>query len=115
MPRRRYIWDPKAAEGKGAMVEVDPNYQQAPGVHYVRGDTKGYLSVASGLWVDGTRARRNDLAATGCRPHEGREQEDKEAARQAAYREQKLDVVLTESAERAFAQLSPEKRRQLGD
>ena len=114
MTRRRYIWDPKAAEGKGAMVEVDPSYSQPPRVHYVRGDTKGYLSVASGLWVDGARARRDDLKRTGCRPYEGRAAEDAEASRQRAYAEARSDQKLTEHAERAYAQMSPEKRRQLG-
>lgn len=118
MTRKRYIWDPEAPDafgGKGAMVEVDPTYNQPPRVHYVRGDTPGYLSVASGLWVDGARARREDLKRTGCRPYEGRAAEDKEAARQRAYAEQKSDAKLHERAERAFSQLSPEKRRALGD
>ena len=118
MPRRKFIYDPEAthADGsKGAMVEVDISHQQPPRVHYVRGDTPGYLSVASGLWVDGARARREDLKRTGCRPYEGRAAEDKEAARQRAYAEQKSDAKLQERAERAFSQLSPEKRRALGD
>jgi hypothetical protein len=119
MSRKRYIYDPNAthADGsKGAMVEVSTDYNQPPrDLHYVRGDTPGYLSVASGLWVDGARARREDLKRTGCRPYEGREAEDREAARQRAYAEQKSDAKLHERAERAFAQLSPEKRRHLGD
>lgn len=82
--------------------------------HYVRGDTPGYLSVVSGKWVDGARARRDDLKRTGCRPYEGREAEDKEAARHRAYAEQKSEAKLTEHAERAYAQLSPQKRRHLG-
>lgn len=117
MPRRKFIWDANAddgAGGKGKLVEVDPNYQQPPRVHYVRGDVKGYQSVVSGLWIEGARARRDDLARTGCRPHEGREQEDKEAARKRAYYEAAQDAKLDESVERAYAQLSPEKRRHLG-
>lgn len=119
MTRRKYLFDPKAIDPRdgsvGCMVQVDPNYNQPPRVHYVRGDTKGYLSVASGLWVDGARARRDDLKRTGCRPYEGREAEDKEAARHRAYAEANADAKLDERAEVAFAQLPPEKRRALGD
>lgn len=118
MPRKRYIWDPKAtaADGsEGCMVEVDPNYNQPPRVHYVRGDTKGYYSVVSDKWIDGARARREDLKASGCRPYEGKEAEDKENARQRAYMEAKSDAKLDEHVERAFSDLSPEKRRHLGD
>lgn len=37
-------------------------------------DLPGYMSVASGKWVEGRAARRDDLARTGCRevdPSEG--------------------------------------------
>ena len=34
---------------------------------YAMSDTPGYLSVASGKWVDGRRERRDDLKRTGCR------------------------------------------------
>ena len=41
---------------------------------YVLSDLPPYYSVVSGKWVDGRRARRDDLARTGCRevdPSEG--------------------------------------------
>jgi hypothetical protein len=117
MPRRKYIFDATADDGhggKGKLIEVDINYRQPERVHFVRGDTKGYYSVVSDKWVDGARARRDDLARNECRPYEGREQEDAEAARARAYMEARSDAKLDEATERAFAQLSPEQRRQLG-
>ena len=118
MSRKRYVWDPKATDPRdgtlGCMVEVDTTYQQAPREHYVRGDTPGYYSVVSDRWIDGAKARRDDLARTGCRPHEGREQEAKEAARNRGYMERAHDAKLNEHAERAYSQLSPTKRRHLG-
>ncbi len=119
MARRRYVWDPTAVDPRdgsiGCMVEVDTSYQQPARIHYVIPDTGDHISPATGLVVSGRRQRRNDLRASGCRPYEGKEQELKEAARHQAYDEQKLDRGLHEKAERAFAQLSPEKRRALGD
>ncbi len=36
----------------------------------IQSDIPAYFSVASGRWIDGNRARRDDLARTGCRPAE---------------------------------------------
>ncbi len=118
MARRRYIWDAKAIDPRdgtvGCNVEVDQNFQQPPRLHYVRGDTPGYVSPVTGLWIEGARARRNDLRSTGSRPWEGKEQEEREAARRKAYEDQAFDAGLTEEAERALAQMPLDKRRQLG-
>jgi hypothetical protein len=46
----------------------------------VFGDYEGYESPASGKWIEGKRARQEDLARTGCRPYEDGE---KEAAQKA--------------------------------
>jgi hypothetical protein len=69
----------------------------------------------TGLWIEGRRARRNDLARTGSRPWEGKAAEQKEAARQRAYTEAKSDERLHEHASRAYYQLDPNKRRALDD
>lgn len=74
-------------------------------------DLPGYQSPVTGLWVEGRRARREDLKRTGSRPYEGLAQEQKEAARQRQYHEQKLDASLTTAASEAFYQLPPQKRR----
>ena len=109
MTRRRWIQLPG-----GDLVEVDPNTRQpsrvAPAVH---ADLPGYQSPVTGLWVEGRRARRNDLARTGSRPYEGRAAEEKEAARQRAYQEQKSDARLEEATRRAYHQLTPDQRKVL--
>ncbi len=113
--RRRFIYDPEAlkADGsKGAMVEVSISQQQPAREHFVRSDAEGYLSH-SGLWIEGNKARREDLKRMGCRPWEGMEVEKKEAERQKAYEEQKYDRKLDEHARRAYYQLSPAQRRAL--
>ena len=40
------------------------------------GDYEGYESPASGRWIEGRRARAEDLARTGCRPYDPGEKED---------------------------------------
>lgn len=37
-----------------------------PKASYVRGDLPGYISPATGKWIEGRAARRDDLARSGC-------------------------------------------------
>lgn len=103
--RRRY--DPVTRE----MVDVPLDAPSGPRGVLVCPDLPGYLSPVTGLWVEGRKARREDLARTECRPYEGFEQEKKEADRRLKYHEQASDRKLTDSAHRAFHQLDPAKRR----
>lgn len=95
----------------GEAHEVGEDYAPEPQSPLVFGDLPSYQSPVTGLWIDGRRARREDLKRTGSRPWEGLEQERKESARQAAYQEAKLDAHLTKTASEVFYQLPPEKRR----
>lgn len=104
--RRRWVY-PKG----GDPVEVTDDYEQGPSGVLVIPDLPGYQSPVTGLWVEGRRARREDLKRTGSRPFEGIEQERKELARQQQYREQKLDASLTKAVSETFYQMSPQKRR----
>jgi hypothetical protein len=68
----RYFWR------DGAWRDSDGNKMEAHGdgvcAPAVQSDTPEYYSIASGKMVDGRRARRDDLARTGCRevdPSEG--------------------------------------------
>ena len=72
-------------------------------------DLPGYQSQ-SGLYVEGRRARREDLKRMRSRPWEGFAQERKEAERQKAYSAAKLDESLTKTVSEAFYQLPPRKR-----
>lgn len=76
-------------------------------------DTEGYLSPTTGKWIEGRKARRDDLARSGARPWEGLEAEKQEAARQRAYIEQKQDKAIEKAAWQAYYAMSPEKRRKL--
>lgn len=105
--RRKFVWSPEA----NALVEVETSWSQAPRTHFVQPDLPGYQSPVTGLWVEGRKARREDLKRTGSRPWEGREQEQKEADRRRAYAEQASERRLDESARRAYYQLDPSKRR----
>jgi hypothetical protein len=109
MARRRWVWDPKVND----LVEVSTEYQQAQAAPMVVPDLPGYQSPVTGLWVEGRKARREDLARTGCRAWEGKAQEVKEATRQREYVEQKRDVKLDAAVRTAFHQLSPQQRRAL--
>lgn len=55
-------------------------------------DLPGYVSPVTGLWVEGRRARREDLKRTGSRPYEGREQELKEIARRRQYEQREMEA-----------------------
>lgn len=101
---------------------VEQRHTQAPehcgrpmelviGAPAVLGDLPGYVSPTTGRWIEGRKARRDDLARSNCRPWEGFEQERKEAQRRLKYLEEKEDRALTEAAHKAWAELSPEKRR----
>lgn len=74
---------------------------------------QGYVSPTSGRYIDTQRARKDDLARSGCRPWEGMGSEVREAKRQEAYAEEKSDAKLEESVRKAYSDLSPEKRKVL--
>ena len=70
----------------------------------VFGDFPGYESPASGRWIEGRRARADDLARTGCRPYEAGETQD--LARRQAENERQLDKVTDEVVERTLAEIT---------
>lgn len=73
-------------------------------------DLPSYQSPIDGKWIDGRKARQEDLKRSGSRPWEGLESERKEAAKTKQYEDEKLDASLTKSASEAFYQLPPSKR-----
>ena len=107
MPRRSWVWDPKRKE----LVEIDPNFipeQRAP---MVIGDLPGYQSPVTGLWVEGRKQRRDDLKRSDSRPWEGLQQERKEAARRAAYAEQRSETRLERGMHEIYHQMPAAHRR----
>ncbi len=64
----KYTWkDGKWLDADGNEMEVTNTGVCMP---QVRSDIPAYFSVVSGKMVDGARARRDDLARTGCVPKE---------------------------------------------
>lgn len=106
--RRRFIQDPTTFE----FIEVPLHYTPPQESAYVQPDLPDYESPIDGRLVSGRRQRRNDLARSGCRPYEGREQEQKEAAKVRAENDRRLDSLSTEMAHRAWAD-APERIRKL--
>jgi hypothetical protein len=104
--RERYRWDPNLKE----LVRVRPSRAQA--LHFIQPDLPGYESPIDGRWIEGRRARRDDLARSNCRPWEGREQEEKEAAKRRSENERRLDNLAERMAHRAWAE-APERIRKV--
>jgi hypothetical protein len=104
--RERYVWDPKLKE----LVRVRP--RRAEALHFIQPDLPGYESPVTGKWIEGRKARREDLRRHNCRPYEGREQEVKVAARARAEHEKKLDSLAERLAHRAWAE-APERVRKV--
>lgn len=105
--RKRYI------QINGELREVCRDYVADPVAPTVWGDLPGYESPATGLWVEGRVARREDLKRSGCRPWEGISAEKAEAAKWQYEQAQRQESALNESAHRAWYALSPSKRRLL--
>ena len=105
--RRRWVW----SREKNQLVEVDTS-RPAPVAPIIWNDLPAYESPIDGRPVEGRRQRRNDLARSGCRPYEGREQEVKEAQRARAGQEHQLDLLAEKIAHRAWAE-APERIRKV--
>jgi hypothetical protein len=104
--RRRYRWNRES----GKLEEI--GFTPVEFGSLIMADLPGYQSPVSGKWIDGRKARREDLARTQCRPYEGREQEQKEIDRQRQYDERRLDKRADELAHRAWAE-APERVRKV--
>lgn len=104
--RRRYVWDPRS----NAMVEAAPRRSAA--LHFIQPDLPGYQSPVTGQWVDGRKARREDLLRTGSRPWEGMAAERQEAQRAQAAKDRGLDQLAEKMAHRAW-DMAPERVRKV--
>jgi putative FmdB family regulatory protein len=66
-------------------------------------DYAGYESPATGRWIEGRRARLEDLAVSGCRPYEEGMKQD--AERYRAAEEAKLDKTVDRIVDQTLAEL----------
>lgn len=92
------------AEGSGLNVSHPQTplvkLVSAPAVH---GDYPGYVSPASGKWVEGRKAHLEDLKATGCRIFEPGERQQE--IQKAKDREEALGKQIDQAVEQTAAQL----------
>lgn len=81
----------------------------------VRGfaDTPDYQSPIDGRVVHGRRGRRADLARHNCRPYEGREVEEREAARHRQEQDRKLDSKIHSELSASYESLSTDSKKAL--
>ena len=108
--RKTYRW----IDGELTLVAVNGKYLQSEETKSatIFGDLPGYESPIDGKWIEGRKARRNDLARSGCRPWEGLEQEKKEAAKAHASLDRQTDELAEKIAHRAWAE-APERIRKV--
>jgi hypothetical protein len=111
MIRKRWIYP--AEGGEPYEVSRETLVTREPKGPMVFGDLPDYESPIDGHIVSGRVQRREDLKRNGCRPWEGKEQEQKEAQRRLQYHEQAVDSRLEESINRNLHQLRPDVRRVL--
>lgn len=79
----------------------------------VQADLPGYQSPIDGKWVEGRRARTEDLKRSNCRPWEGMETERKEAIKRADEADRKFETQIERGIADTFNNMSAEKQRAL--
>lgn len=77
----------------------------------VRGDLPGYESPVSGKWIEGRRARVEDLKQTGCRPYEDGERE--QYTRRKVADEQAFEARLDATIDQTIQEMPVQKRERL--
>lgn len=79
----------------------------------IQADLPGYQSPIDGRWIEGKRARMEDMKRNGCRPWEGMESEKKEAQRRAEYADKDYEKGLEAQIMNTYNNMSAEKQRLL--
>lgn len=95
-----------AGRGERAMQRI----VEAPAVQT---DLPGYQSPIDGKWVEGRRARNEDLKRSNCRPWEGMDTERKEAIKRAEEADRKFETQIERGIAETFNNMSAEKQRAL--
>ena len=79
----------------------------------VQTDLPGYQSPIDGRWVEGRRARHEDLRRNNCRPWEGMEVERKEAEKRAEAADAQFGKVIEAGVAEVYNGMSTESQRAL--
>jgi hypothetical protein len=100
--------------GEMVLVAVNgvPLYKEPREAPDVMPDLPGYESPIDGRWIEGRKARREDLRRSGSRPWEGLEQEKKAAQKVQDENSRQLDQLAERMAHRAWDQ-APERIRRV--
>lgn len=79
--------------------------EEKPRTAYIQGDIEPYESMVTGRIISSRKEHRDELERTGCRVYEGREQEEKEAARYRAQKDKEFEDFLGDALEETHNQL----------
>lgn len=79
----------------------------------VQADLPGYTSPIDGRWIEGRRARIEDLKRNNCRPWEGMETERREAEKRADEADRQFEKVIEAGVAEVYNGMSAEKQRAL--
>lgn len=83
---------------------------EAPAVH---ADLPGYQSPIDGRWIEGRKARTEDLKRNNCRPWEGMETERKEAIKRAEAADAEFGRKIESGIAEVYNGMSAESQRAL--
>lgn len=79
----------------------------------VQTDLPGYQSPIDGRWIEGRRARTEDLKRNGCRPWEGMDSERKEAVKRADAADAEFGKKIEAGVAEVYNGMSAESQRAL--
>lgn len=79
----------------------------------VQADLPGYTSPIDGKWVEGRRARTEDLKRSNCRPWEGMDTERKEAVKRADAADAEFGKKIEAGVAEVYNGMSAESQRAL--
>ena len=105
MTVRRYIQHPVTLE----LIPAEQYYRPTEHTHLVMPDLPGYESPIDGTWIEGRKARREDLAKHDCVPYEPGMVEHQQ--RVMAENQRAAEARLCESVDRLAAQLTASNLR----
>lgn len=94
----------------GAIGHYMQRVVEAPAV---QADLPGYESPIDGRWVEGRRARTEDMRRNNCRPWEGIETERKEATKRAAEADRAFETAIEKGIAETYNNMSAESQRAL--
>lgn len=79
----------------------------------VQADLPGYKSPIDGRWIEGRRARHEDLRRNNCRPWEGMAAEKQEAVKRANEADRQFEKAIEGGIAEVYNGMSAEKQRAL--